>query len=114
MRRRTATTLLAGIAALMLVLPGTAFAAEGEFSYRYYDEDGDLQVGSLVDPPSGECIEIPEVADWDTSAFRPRNNTNSRAVVFKDSECEGDAYFSLRPNGGHGSDRLLLRSVVFS
>ncbi|WP_020668110.1 hypothetical protein [Amycolatopsis nigrescens] len=114
MRLRTAFLALTSAFALFLTIPGTASAAEGEFSYRYVDKDGDIRVGSLVDPPSKKCIEIPEIADWDVSAFRPRNNTDKRAVVFKDGDCESDAYFSLRPHGGHGSERLLLRSVVFS
>ncbi|MFI6030076.1 hypothetical protein [Amycolatopsis magusensis] len=111
---RTSFLAVASALALFCTAPGIASAAEGAFTYRYLDEDGEVQVGSLVDPPSGECIEIPEIADWDVSAFRPRNNTDSRAVVFKDGDCESDAYFSLRANGGHGSDRLLLRSVIFS
>ncbi|WHT19872.1 hypothetical protein N8J89_01980 [Crossiella sp. CA-258035] len=115
MRRRNTTALLAGIAALMLVLPGTAFADDDEFTYRYLDEDGDVHVGSLVDPPSWECIEIPEVADLeDTYAFRPRNDTDSTAVVFKDHNCGSYSFFSLRPDGGKGSDRLKFRSVIFS
>ncbi|ONI85928.1 hypothetical protein ALI144C_12550 [Actinosynnema sp. ALI-1.44] len=114
MRVRSVLLAVSSAFALSLAIPATASAADGEFTYRYYDEDGDLQEGSLIDPPSGECIEIPEVADLeDVHAFRPRNNTNSRAVVFKDSECQGDT-FSLRPDGGHGSDKLLLRSVRFS
>ncbi|MEU3625372.1 hypothetical protein BS329_30705 [Amycolatopsis coloradensis] len=115
MRKLNAFLAVVSAVALCFAIPATASAAEGEFSYRYYDAEGEIQVGSLVDPPSRECIEIPETADWDVSAaFRPRNNTDSRAVVFKNAECEGDDYFSLRPHGGHGSDRLLLRSVIFS
>ncbi|WP_414942887.1 hypothetical protein [Amycolatopsis sp. cmx-11-51] len=100
--------------ALCFTIPATASAAEGEFTYRYYAANGEVQVGTLIDPPSGECIEIPEIADWDVDAFRPRNYTDSRAAVFKDGDCAGEDYFSLRPNGGRGSDRLLLRSVIFS
>ncbi|ALG13625.1 hypothetical protein [Kibdelosporangium phytohabitans] len=115
MRTRTALLAVTSAFALFLTIPGTASAAVGEFTYRYLDEDGDVQSGSLIDPPSRECIDIPEVSDLeDVHAFRPRNDTGSRAVVFKESGCEGDAYFSLRPDGGHGSDRLLLRSVVFN
>ncbi|WP_086826978.1 hypothetical protein [Allokutzneria sp. NRRL B-24872] len=101
-------------ACAVVAAPSAAFAAEGEFTYRYYDENETIQIGVLVDPPSGECIEIPEIADSDVDAFRPRNDTDSTAVVFKDAECASEAYFSLRPNGGRGSDRLLLRSVIFS
>jgi hypothetical protein len=114
MRVRTVLLALSSAIALFLTLPGSASAAEGEFTYRYYDEDEELQIGTLVDPPSGECIEIPEIADWDVDAFRPRNDTDSTAVVFLDDDCKSDSYFSLRPFGGRGSDRLLLRSVIFS
>ncbi|WP_181770548.1 hypothetical protein [Amycolatopsis pittospori] len=113
MRLRTVVLSLTSAAALFLTLPGTASASEGEFTYRYFDADGEIQIGALIDPPSGECIEIPEIADWDVDAFRPRNDTDSRAVVFRGNDCDGD-YFSLRPFGGRGSDRLALRSVIFS
>ncbi|RSN52647.1 hypothetical protein DMH01_41490 [Amycolatopsis sp. WAC 04182] len=114
MRTRTAFLAMASAVALCFTIPATASAAEGEFTYRYYDENEELQIGTLVDPPSGECIEIPEIADWDVDAFRPRNDTDSTAVVFLDDDCKSDSYFSLRPFGGRGSDRLLLRSVLFS
>ncbi|WP_409496987.1 hypothetical protein [Amycolatopsis sp. cmx-11-12] len=114
MRTRNAFLAVISAVALCFTIPATASAAEGEFTYRYYDEDEELQFGTLIDPPSGECIEIPEIADWDVDAFRPRNDTDSRAVVFKDGDCAGKGYFSLRPNGGGGSDTLLLRSVIFS
>lgn len=114
MRTRTAFLAVVSAVALCFTIPAAASAAEGEFTYRYYDEDEEIQVGTLVDPPSGECIEIPEIADWDIDAFRPRNDTDSTAVVFLDDDCSSDSYFTLRPNGGRGSDRLLLRSVIFS
>ncbi|MBB5857648.1 hypothetical protein ACFQ05_18755 [Amycolatopsis umgeniensis] len=114
MRTRTAFLAVASAVALCFSIPAVASAAEGEFTYRYYDADEEIQIGVLVDPPSGECIEIPEIADWDVDAFRPRNDTDSTAVVFQDDDCKSDSYFSLRPNGGRGSDRLLLRSVIFS
>ncbi|MFC3456433.1 hypothetical protein [Amycolatopsis speibonae] len=114
MRRRSAFLAVASVFALFFTIPATASAAEGEFTYRYYDEHEEIQIGTLVDPPSGECIEIPEIADWDVDAFRPRNDTDSTAVVFTDDDCASESFFSLRPNGGRGSDRLLLRSVLFS
>ncbi len=114
MRTRTAFLAAASAVALCFSIPAVASAAEGEFTYRYYDEHEEIQIGTLVDPPSGECIEIPEIADWDVDAFRPHNDTDSRAVVFLDDDCSSTNYFSLRPNGGRGSDRLLLRSVIFS
>ncbi|MEV7548498.1 hypothetical protein AB0N89_02620 [Amycolatopsis sp. NPDC089917] len=114
MRARSVFLAVTGVLALLLTIPTTASAAEGEFSYRYYDEHEEIQVGYLIDPPSGVCIEIPEIADWDVDAFHPRNFTDSTAVVFMDDDCSSDAFFSLRPHGGRGSDRLVLRSVIFS
>ncbi|MFI9381085.1 hypothetical protein [Kutzneria sp. NPDC052558] len=79
MRLPTAFLATASAVALVFTMSGTAFAADGEFTSRYLDEEGDIQIGSLIDPPSGQCIEIPEVADLeDTYAFRPRNDTKSR------------------------------------
>lgn len=46
-------------------------------------------------------------------AHTPKNYTSSVATVFAGPNCTGD-YFSLRPNGGHASDRLKVRSVVFA
>ncbi|MCK2242614.1 MULTISPECIES: hypothetical protein [unclassified Crossiella] len=113
MRLRAALLAVASVCALGLAVPGTASAAEGDFTYRYYEE-GEIQSGALVDPPSGECVEIPEVADFeDVYAFRPHNKTRSTVTMFKESDCEGDAYYTLKP-GGKATDRLKLRSVSFS
>jgi hypothetical protein len=113
MRLRAALIAVVSVCALGVAVPAVASASEGEFTYRYYDEDGDLQQGALVDPPSGECVDIPEVIDFsDTFAFRPHNNTDASVTVFKEGNCEGDAYYTL-PAGARASDRLLMRSVVF-
>ncbi|MFJ9849017.1 hypothetical protein [Streptomyces sp. NPDC101150] len=45
-------------------------------------------------------------------AHSPRNYTDATAVVFTGPDCTGND-FSLRPHGGHGSERLKLRSVLF-
>ncbi|MFG2284930.1 hypothetical protein ACGFOU_02440 [Streptomyces sp. NPDC048595] len=116
MRLRRATTAAAtalGALALALSLPASAaVAATGTFTYVY--EGGGPQLGVLVDPPSGECITLPEVAPgFLPPAHSPRNHTGSTATVFTGADCDGD-YFTLRPNGGHASERLKLRSVAFS
>ncbi|MGK4579330.1 hypothetical protein [Kitasatospora sp. HPMI-4] len=115
MRLRNAATAAAAALMLVLTVPASASAAQGEFTYRYIGPDGSSQVGRLIDPPSRECIDLPEVADRSSSepADTPRNHTASTATVFEDADCKGD-FFSLRPFTGHASDRLKLRSVVFS
>ncbi|MFI6501468.1 hypothetical protein [Nonomuraea typhae] len=92
-----------------------ASAAVGEFQYTYVGLDGSPRIGLIDDPESRECITLPEVADPGASqpAHSPRNRTTSTAVVFTEPDCEGD-YFPLRPLTGRGSERLKLRSVVFS
>jgi hypothetical protein len=86
----------------------------GEFRYTYHDQAGLAREARLVDPPSRECITLPEVADEAVPpADSPRNDTDATATVFTNDDCSGD-YFSLRPFGGRASDRLKLRSVVFS
>lgn len=67
-----------------------------------------------MDPPSRECVTLPEVEDPSTEpAHSPRNRTDATATVFTGPHCTGD-WFSLRPHVGHASERLKLRSVVFS
>ncbi|MGY3682127.1 hypothetical protein [Streptomyces sp. TE33382] len=114
MRLRALATAAACGFAVLLAAPGAASAADGDFIYTYNDPAGTPHIGGLIDPPSGVCITLPEVApEWTTPAHSPRNYTGSTATVFAGADCEGP-YFSLRPNGGHASERLKVRSVVFS
>ncbi len=113
-RSVTAVATALGALALAVALPASsAGAATGPFSYVYDDGTGP-RMGLLADPPSWECITLPEVADEAVPpAHTPRNYTASTATVFAGADCTGD-YFNLRPNGGHASERLKVRSVVFS
>ena len=110
MRIRTTIAAAACAFGVALSFPVSAHAADGPFFYTY----GGGQVGVLESPVSGECITLPEVADPGVPpADSPYNGTDATATVFSGVDCTGD-YFSLRPNGGHASERLKLRSVVFS
>ncbi|MFE3585671.1 hypothetical protein [Streptomyces vinaceus] len=115
MRLRRACVAALGAFTLLLAVPQSASATLGEFSYRYIGADGTAHVRVLLDPPSRECITLEEVADPNATepADTPRNATTSTATVFTEPDCEGD-YYVLRPLTGHGSQRLKLRSVVFS
>ncbi|MFF8773973.1 hypothetical protein [Kitasatospora sp. NPDC015120] len=108
MRLRNAV--LAAVSAIMLVLavPVSANAADGEFRYRY----GSDFTGALVDPESRACIDLPE-ATAEEPAYAPSNRTASTATAFLEAGCTGATSFALRP-GGRAGNRLLVRSVVFS
>ncbi|MER5352488.1 hypothetical protein ABT093_19425 [Kitasatospora sp. NPDC002551] len=108
MRLRNAVLAVTSAIALVLAVPVSANAADGEFRYKY----GADFAGALVDPRSGTCIDLPEAGE-DEPAYAPSNQTRSTATAFLDSGCAGDTYFVLRP-GGRAGDRLLVRSVVFS
>ncbi|TJZ50344.1 hypothetical protein FCH28_24010 [Streptomyces piniterrae] len=112
--RRTLGTAVSALA-LVLALPASANASAGTFTYLYSNvEIGPVNMGTLVDPPSGECITLPEVADESVPpAHTPTNSTDAYATVYTDPMCEGDS-FTLRPLGGHASERLKVRSVMFS
>ncbi|MGW2788138.1 hypothetical protein ACWC3X_44510 [Streptomyces populi] len=111
-------TAAAGAACSALVLlvaaPGSACAATGQFRYTYTTADGYDAVGFLNNPTSGQCINLPAPAATPGTASRaPQNRTDATATVFLDADCAGDTYYTL-PAGTGASDRLLLRSVVFS
>ncbi|WP_326765790.1 hypothetical protein OG978_15450 [Streptomyces sp. NBC_01591] len=115
MRLRSTVAAALGALALIVAVPTSASAATGDFAYTYTGLDGSPRLGLLSDPPSQMCITLPEVADplSTNPAHTPWNYTDSSATVFSGPDCEG-AYFTLRPHGGHASERLKLRSVVFS
>jgi hypothetical protein len=115
MRIRSALAVALGIGVLIVATPCIANAATGVFSYKFVDSQGIRQTATMESPPSSVCINLPEVADPDTStpADEPRNDTDASATVFTGPDCGGD-YFTLRPFGGHAGNRLKLRSVVFS
>ncbi|MFG3256758.1 hypothetical protein [Streptomyces sp. NPDC048172] len=114
MRLRTTVGTGLGAVALALALAAPAAAATGTFSYLYESHMGP-QIGVLEDPPSRECLTLPEAADPidQPPAHTPRNRTDATAAVFSGPDCTG-AHFSMRPFTGYGTERLKVRSVVFS
>ncbi|MFF9482245.1 hypothetical protein [Streptomyces sp. NPDC014733] len=114
MRLRHSVAAALGALALTVALPASAAqAATGSFTYLVDAQDGAVHEGTLADPPSGVCLTLPEVAqDWVAPAHTPRNDTDDFVTVFTGAGCDGDS-FTLRPDGGHATDRLKLRSVLF-
>ncbi|MEU1159725.1 hypothetical protein ACIPX0_27750 [Streptomyces sp. NPDC090075] len=114
MRLRHLLAPVCGALALAAALTSPAYAATGDFHYQYVGLDGHPATGTLHDPPSDECVTLPEVADPNSSepAFAPHNDTDAYARLFTNPDCTGDSW-TLRPHGNPASDRLKLRSVVF-
>ncbi|MGW7102434.1 hypothetical protein [Streptomyces sp. NPDC054838] len=115
MRLRHTLVAACGALALTTVLAAPAHAATGDFGYKFAGLNGEPQTATLHDPASEVCVTIPEVADPASSepAFAPYNDTDESALVFTGADCTGDS-FRLRPHGRPASDRLKLRSVVFT
>ncbi|WP_030338432.1 hypothetical protein [Streptomyces sp. NRRL S-1022] len=117
MNRYSVTTAVGAVCstvALVVAASGPASAATGQFRYTYTTTEGYDAVGFLNNPPSGECINLQGPASEPGSPSRaPRNLTDATATVFLSADCEGGTYYTLRP-GAQASERLLLRSVVFS
>ncbi|MEJ8632263.1 hypothetical protein [Streptomyces sp. MS2.AVA.5] len=114
MRLRDTLTAAAGAAVLLLTVPGSAYATEGDFSYTYIDNSGAEEQATLHDPASGRCITLGEAAQEYSQppAHSPRNRTASVAIVFRNADCSGDEY-TLRPHTGAAGERLKFRSVIF-
>ncbi|MFI9295692.1 hypothetical protein [Streptomyces gardneri] len=114
MRLRHSVAAACGALALTAALATPAHAATGEFHYRFVGLSGEPQTATLYDPPSRECVPIPEASDPGASspAFAPHNDTGEYAIVFTGADCTGDSW-TLRPHGRPATDRLTLRSVVF-
>lgn len=67
MRLRTTVAAALGALALVVTLPTSASATVGFFAYSYTGLDGTPQIAELINPPSGECVTLPEVADPNSS-----------------------------------------------
>ncbi|GAA2147119.1 hypothetical protein GCM10009760_37570 [Kitasatospora kazusensis] len=111
MRLRNAAVAAVSAIGLVLAVPGSALAATGQFRYTFRNSDGYELVGFMNNPVSGRCINLPGADDDLPPAYAPENATNSPAVVFVGTDCQGPDW--LLAAGRGGSDRLKLRSVGF-
>lgn len=113
MRLRHVVAAAGAAFALALSLPGSSYAYGETFVYHYSNGDYQVQQAHLVHPPSERCINLPEVEyQPGTYAFGPQNDTGSTVTVFRDENCDGE-FYTIKP-GGQASNRLLMKSVVFS
>ncbi|KAA5824944.1 hypothetical protein ABT337_33110 [Saccharopolyspora hirsuta] len=110
MRLRATAAAALGAAGMLLSLPGSALAAEGEFYFKAQYQ-GREYVSAISDPAGRIChrLAVPE----NSPAYQVRNETNATAVVFLDSSCATDTFFTLQP-GQTAPRGVLVRSVLFS
>lgn len=108
MRIRTTLAAAACAVGLAMSFPVSAHAAEGSFDYFTY-----VGERALVNPPTGECVTLPEVADPDVPpALYAFNATATEAQVFAGTDCEG-AYLFVQPFAGLPTD-FGFRSVLLT
>jgi len=113
MRLRNTLAAAAGALVLVLTIPASANAAAlGHFDYEYKDALGITQFGSLDNPPTDRCIDLPELLSNGTPADSPRNRTNNFALIYIGAGCTGNDF--PVPSNGSGSANLKLRSVMFA
>ncbi|MEU8463946.1 hypothetical protein [Streptomyces sp. NPDC029003] len=97
-----------GALLMVLTLPTTAQAAQGEFLYRTSTH----REAGIHNPESGTCINLPGTGE-NTPGHSPKNHTNATATLFLEADCSGDTYFVVEP--GHSLNRRAkFRSIVFS
>ncbi|MFI6049985.1 hypothetical protein ACIBCO_07845 [Streptomyces violascens] len=75
-----------GAVALIVSIPSSAHATEGNFDYSYGDP-ADPTEGQLVGPDDEKCFEANELSGGPTTAFHPRNGTSTEAAVYSDEFC---------------------------
>lgn len=115
MRLRTAGAASAAALFLGLTLTATsASAASGSFHYTYVDSLGDARRTALENPPSDECLNLPEAMGAGTpAAYSPMNRTHSTVTAFTEPDCEGD-WLLLGPDTGGVGKHLVVRSLILS
>ncbi|MFF1797763.1 hypothetical protein ACFVXQ_26695 [Kitasatospora sp. NPDC058263] len=75
--------------ALIVTIPTSAHATPGNFFYKYGDP-AKPGLGTIEEPPTNRCINIPEVKGKDFTAFAPDNATpEAYTIVYELEDCGG-------------------------
>lgn len=111
MRIRHTVGAALGALALIVTIPTSAHAADGNFHYNY-GLPGSTKSSQLENPDSRVCINIPEVEDKPLQdGFSPNNYTTSEAWLFLEEDC-GGPHTALVQGAKDGPLRL-FKSVYF-
>ncbi|MEC4575072.1 hypothetical protein [Streptomyces virginiae] len=94
MRVRNAAAAAFSALALVVAFPTSATAVPGEFTYQYTAPDGTTAAGAFVEPEGGQCLNIPEAKDAESTqpAHSPYNKTPDGVFLYAEVDCadEGD------------------------
>ncbi|MEV0701852.1 hypothetical protein AB0I53_28605 [Saccharopolyspora sp. NPDC050389] len=112
MRLRATVAATLGAAGLLLSLPGSALAADGEFSY-WVEGTNAYHQRALLDPAGRLCHRL-DLPNPQTPAYGVRNNTDATAIVFLDENCASDVYHYVLQPGQQAPNGVAVRSVIFS
>ncbi|MEU6989824.1 hypothetical protein ABZ953_04065 [Streptomyces sp. NPDC046465] len=75
--------------ALAVAIPTSAGATPGNFFYKYGDPNHP-SLGSIEEPKTNQCINIPEIKGKPETAFAPDNATpEAYAIVYTKEFCGG-------------------------
>ncbi|MFI6683198.1 hypothetical protein [Streptomyces sp. NPDC050485] len=114
-RLRAITTAAATCAlALVVAVPNPASAETlGHFYYVYTDANGNEQQANRQAIPTGNCYNLPEMADSNESkpAYSPNNKTGGVAYVYEEIDCRSTRY-ALKA-GVKGGANMKIRSTYF-
>ncbi|MFJ2158126.1 hypothetical protein [Streptomyces sp. NPDC087856] len=111
MRFRHAVGAAIGALALIVAVPASANAIDGNFFYQYGDSTNPT-ARKLEDPTENVCINIPEVEGKTSTAFSPKNGlTDTEAMVYSNEDCEGVGT-KLAPDDELGP-AVKFKSVIF-
>ncbi|MFF5011274.1 hypothetical protein ACFY3G_51940 [Streptomyces phaeochromogenes] len=111
MRFRHAVGAAVGALALIVTVPTSANAVDGNFFYQYGDS-ANPTAGTLENPQGSECINIPEVEGKPSTAFSPKNQLpDADAMVYSEEDCSGVGT-KLDPDTELGP-AVKFKSVIF-
>lgn len=111
MRLRHTLGAAIGAVALIVIIPTSAHALDGNFLYQYGDP-GTPTAALLEQPAAGECINIPEVEGKSDTAFAPSNSVQGAdANVYTEEDCQGTS--STLAEGTQLGTEVTFKSVYF-
>ncbi|GGV54639.1 hypothetical protein [Streptomyces spectabilis] len=89
MRLRHTVGATLGALALVLTIPTSANAVQGDLFYKYGDP-ASPKTGSFEDPAMSECLNVIEVEGKNDTAFAPESTMQEHdTFVFTEEDCQG-------------------------
>ncbi|MFI6645345.1 hypothetical protein [Streptomyces sp. NPDC050504] len=100
-----------GALALVLTLPASAHAVDGNLHYKYGDPQSPSH-GQLNDPTANRCYNTTELDGHPETAFGPYNQTGAYLAVYSEEDCQGTKVI-LKPATESG-DLVTFKSLVYA